>query len=293
MDALFEWGYLVIQGLQSYRNPFFDLLFQLLTLTGDVEFYLILLPTVYWMVNKRLGTHFAVLFVFSTYINLYLKALLNQPRPSASRVAVWHESSSGGGLPSGHTQNATVLWGFLAKRWPQRWFQALMVFLIVGAGISRIYFGVHFPHDVLAGWALGLMVLAVYFKLASPIEQWLGKQALPVQIILPTTLTVLLLLFFNDENITNLMAAFFGLALGVPLEVAYVQYQEQSGNWIKRLGRYLLGVVILILIWRGLKPFLPDDFLGNFIRYGLIGFWIALGAPWLFVKSKLAEGGDG
>jgi len=289
MEFLFEWGYLFIQGLQAYRNPFFDLLFQLLTFTGNVEFYLILLPTCYWMINKRLGTHFAVLFFASTYINLYLKVVVNQPRPSASRVTVLGGQPLGGGLPSGHAQNAMVLWGFLGKTFQKGWFQLIMGLLIVGVGMSRLYLGVHFPHDVLAGWAIGLIVLFLYFKLAPSIETWLSQQTLPVQMIVPTVLSVLLILLFNDEDIVDLVAAFCGLGLGVPLELAKVQYEEHSGSWAQRLARYLLGLVVLILIWRGLKPFLPDDTLGNFIRYALIGFWIAFGAPWAFVKSRLAE----
>ena len=288
MEFLFEWGYFFIQGLQAYRNPFFDLFFQLLTFMGNVEFYLILLPTFYWMINKRLGTHFAVLFVASTYINLYLKYTFNQPRPSANRVTVLGAESLEPSLPSGHAQNAMVLWGFLGKTFQTGWFQALMIFLIIGVGISRLYLGVHFPHDVLAGWGVGLIVLFLYFKLAPPIETWFSQQTLPIQMIVPTALSILLLLLFNNEDVTDLVGAFCGLGLGVPLEVAKVQYKEHNGSWAQRLARYLLGLVVLILIWRGLKPFLPDDTLGNFIRYGFIGFWIAFGAPWAFVKSGLA-----
>lgn len=291
MEFLFEWGYLFIQSLQSYRNPFFDLLFQLLTFTGNIEFYLIFLPTCYWMINKRLGTHFAVLFVTSTYINFYLKYTINQPRPSASRVTILSgtEQSIEPGLPSGHAQNGMTLWGFFGKKWRKRWVQAIMAFLIVGGGISRLYLGAHFPHDVLVGWVVGLIILFLYFKLSPPIETWLSQQTVPLQMIVPTALSILLLLLFNHEDIVDLVATFCGLGLGVPLEIATVQYKEHSGSLLQRLARYLLGLVILILIWRGLKPFLPDDLIGNFIRYALIGFWIAFGAPWAFVKSGLAQ----
>lgn len=287
MDALFKWGYLVIQTLQAYHNPFFDLLFYILTFMGNEEFYVILIPIIYWMVNKRLGTRFAVLVIFSTYLNDFAKAIVSQPRPLPTQVNVLQESY-GGGLPSGHSQNAVVSWGFMAREYPKPWFRWLMGLLIVGIALSRVYLGVHFPHDVLAGWLLGALFLWLYVTVGTQIERWLAAQPLTRQIAIPATIVLLLILLFSAEAALKTMSTLFGLTISVPLERVSVRFKEHGGGWAKVITRLLLGLMIAILIWQGLKPlFLPLAEVGDFLRYALLGFWVGVGAPWLFVKSGL------
>jgi undecaprenyl-diphosphatase len=85
--------------------------------------------------------------------------------------ADWLTGASGYAFPSGHSTNAVLAWGLVvALLWP--WLAerrhrmtaigaAIVVTLVVGA--TRAYLGVHWPSDVLGGWALGcaLLTLAV------------------------------------------------------------------------------------------------------------------------------------
>lgn len=60
------------------------------------------------------------------------------------------------GFPSSHASNVAVvatLFSLNFRKWAPIW--VILAFLI---GVSRIYVGVHFPGDVLAGWGLGILV---------------------------------------------------------------------------------------------------------------------------------------
>jgi membrane-associated phospholipid phosphatase len=294
VDALIEWGYGVIATFQSLRNPVFDGLFHALTFLGEEEFYLVLVPILYWLVNKRLASRFAVLFLLSAYVNSVFKTLANQPRPSAERVEVLvHEES--GGLPSGHAQNAAVSWGLLAANRPQSWFRWAMVALIFGIGISRLYLGAHFPHDTLGGWLIGAVMLALFLALEPRIVAWLERQPLTVQVALPAGVALLLAVLHPVSAALSSMATLFGIAVGVPLERAQVRFRERGVSAQKLALRLLLGLVVALLIWRGLKPLLePLGHVGTFVRYALLGLWLSVGGPWLFVRTGLAlrEEGD-
>ena len=68
-----------------------------------------------------------------------------------------------------------------------------------------------------------------------------------------------------------------------------------DGVWWKKAVGYISGVAILIGIWVGLKVVfggLEPAGLFRFIRYGLVGLWGGVGAPWMFVKLKLAVKND-
>ncbi|MFH9550408.1 phosphatase PAP2 family protein [Streptomyces sp. NBC_00377] len=101
-----------------------------------------------------------------TLIQQALKAGVGRARP------VWPDpvdSAHYAAYPSGHALTATVVFGLLL--WllhrhgasPVLWRTALAVALVsvVGVGLTRIWLGVHWPSDVLGGWLLGAMLVAL------------------------------------------------------------------------------------------------------------------------------------
>jgi len=101
MESILNWGIDVVLWFQQF-SPALDLPFKVLTSLGDKEFYLILMPLVYWCVSRRTGARLFLLLLISACLNEAAKLLADQPRPFNydPRVKkIVHEDS--GGLPSG------------------------------------------------------------------------------------------------------------------------------------------------------------------------------------------------
>ncbi|MFV1859084.1 MAG: phosphatase PAP2 family protein [Anaerolineales bacterium] len=293
MDPILEWGLEVIVAFQTLRSPALDAFFQGVTFLGDAEFYLLLAPIIIWCVNYRLGARLGILLLFSSYINQALKSTLMQPRPCDLRPEVCIVQAEGYGIPSGHAQNAIVFWGVLAhgvaKAWA--WIAAILLMLLIG--LSRIYLGVHFPTDVFAGWAIGIVILGTYVALGKRTETWLGGLSLPVQVLVATAVPLVLLALQPNDVMVQVTGAFAGIAVGVALGLRYLDFDAGGAIW-KRALRFLLGVAVVASIYFGLRFIFPGEgeslyAVFRFIRYGLVGLWISLGAPWLFLRLGLAD----
>jgi membrane-associated phospholipid phosphatase len=293
MDPILEWGIEVIVAVQSIRSPLLDAFFQGVTFLGNAEFYLLLAPIIVWCVNYKLGARVGLLMLFSSYINESLKNLFMQPRPCEPRPDICIDHAEGYGIPSGHAQNAVVFWGIIAQWIGTAWGWIVAILLMLLIGVSRIYLGVHFPTDVLLGWAIGIVILGTYLIIGKRIEAWLSGLSLSIQILLALALPLLLLAIQPNDVMVQITGAFLGIAVGVALTMRYLEFDASGLIW-KRAVRFLLGVVVVAAIYFGLRLAFPGEgeslyAVFRFVRYGLVGLWISLGAPWLFLRLNLAE----
>ena len=91
-------------------------------------------------------------------LNQVVKFLFQRPRPTISHLVL----QGGYSFPSGHSMASTICYGGIAfliicltKRKWIKWLACLFAIILVSIiGLSRIYLGVHFPSDVLAGFCL-------------------------------------------------------------------------------------------------------------------------------------------
>jgi membrane-associated phospholipid phosphatase len=294
MEAVWQWGLDFIRAVQSVHGPGLDIVFKAITFLGEEDFFFIILPLILWCVDFAFGVRLAFFFLFSTCLNSVAKGLIDHPRPCDLDPEVkLHDYTGRYGLPSGHSQSAVVLWGAIASYARKRWVWAVAILLMVLIGFSRIYLGVHFPTDVLGGWMLGGILLAFYLLLVPRIEAWLKRMGLGVRLALVVVIPLVLVLIFPSSDSVSAMGVFLGAGVGIVLMGRWMPFSAAGPLW-QRAVRLLIGAAVLLALRFGLKAIFPDEgealyVLMRFVRYMVVGLWATLGAPWLFVKLKLAS----
>lgn len=292
---------------------------------GDEEFYLFIMPAIFWCFDSRLGFRLGMLLMFSNGINGSIKILFHSPRPfwvSDQVVAYVQETSFG--VPSGHSQHAVVMWGYLASLVKKAWIRWLLILVFVFVGLSRIYLGAHFILDVLVGWFIGGILLFSFIylekKFSNQISLWKDNKKICAAFLVSFILIILAVLIVQinsnwqfsplyQENINRVFegeainplaldgvitasAAWLGIVIGVILISRTIPLGRITSTNVKKLVRFIIGLIGVMILWAGLSSIFPDDipFISEslrFVRYFLVGFWIAGGAPYLFKRLNL------
>jgi undecaprenyl-diphosphatase len=307
-SLLYEWvvsGEGFLRQLEAARVGWVTTLFHLFTFLGDEEFFLAALPAVYWLASKPLGRRLSYMLVFVFFINTGLKNLFALPRPPADLHLVSEDSY---GLPSGHAQGAVALWGYAAYWLRARgpWIWAVTGLMVLGIAFSRLYLGVHWPADTITGLVAGLLVLLLFIRAEPTARAWMERADPRLGLGGLALLSVLLVLAlpgdaygYPAENGATLMGLLLGMLLGFHYEERRVGFQV-AGTPLQFVGRYLLGIGLLMLFWLGLRLLfgMVDGGHGveialRFIRYACCGLAVAWWAPALFVRFGLAKGNVG
>lgn len=326
MEALFPFEIAIILFLQNLGSALAEVS-RLISTLGYEEFYMLVMPSLYWCLDSALGLRMAVLLLLSNGLNCILKVALHSPRPywlDAGVKGLTGESSFG--APSGHAQSAAVIWGLLAttrrKAW-EKWALIAIIFLI---GFSRIYLGVHFISDVLLGWLVGGLLLALVLKVERPLSAWLKQRSLSQLLGLALASSLLLIVVMvlpvlalgawqipgawvqnalasqpgtppdplNLEGVFTVAGTWLGMLAGVAWLYRNQGSFDTSGAPSQRLLRYVVGVAGIFILWFGLGRIFPNNadvlsFTLRYFRYTLVGLWISAVAPLLFQRMGLAR----
>lgn len=323
MDAIMQWGVDVVLALQTARGLVG--LMDFFTFLGKEEFFMLVMPALYWCVDSALGARLAVALIASEALNGLLKLAFHLPRPYwiDSRVrALGVETSYG--LPSGHAMDATVVWGFLAARAgvAQRWLAwaaALVVIFLIS--LSRVYLGVHFPTDVLGGWLFGGVLLWIVLRWEKPATAWLSRLSLAQQLGLAFGVSLLFLALAvgvraalsssidpaaweesaaaaappeDGESAINPRdpaegAARGGMVFGLGAALALASRGtgfDARGPWGKRAARFGVGLMGVLAFWLGLKHVFPTEPLLSAMAFRYIRY--ALTVFWVLYLAPLA-----
>lgn len=135
--------------------------------------YLIGIATILFIVikNKKIGIVIISNLGIVTILNQLLKRILQRPRPEEFRII----NESGYSFPSGHSMISMAFYGFLiyliyknVKNKYLKWsLITVLGILIISIGISRIYLGVHYTSDVVAGFLIAISYLIIYISMVN------------------------------------------------------------------------------------------------------------------------------
>lgn len=325
MEELLQWELAWIAWLQS-AGLWLAGAMQQVSRLGNEEFYLVLMPVLYWSVDAVLGARMAAMLLLSNGLNSAFKLLFHSPRPywiDPQIRALSAETSFG--IPSGHAMNASSIWGFLLTRLRQSGWRLALLVLILLIGFSRILLGMHFVSDVVAGWVLGALLLLLYLRLEQPVLRWAKRMNLGGQVLLALLsalglggLVLLAATALNNWQIpaqwlenslaavpeepidpTSLDGAFttagtwFGMFAGISWLFHRQGGYHAGGTLTQRVLRCLVGLVGVVFFWYGLGAIFPREadllsYALRFVRYSLLGLWVSALAPLLFRRLRLS-----
>lgn len=193
------------QAFFSVRSDWLDPLVIALTHLGDTKSIVIICLIL--LVLPKTRTHYgipaAAAAITASSFNHYLKSVFMRPRPDELNFLI---DQGGWSFPSGHSISALVVFGMLilliryyaktdictgicstchrrgkrsclagrsASSISRRTniLTALLLIPCFGIGLSRIYVGVHYPTDVLAGWCLGVIVICIVTEVMERIRE--------------------------------------------------------------------------------------------------------------------------
>lgn len=123
--------------------------------------------------NKKIGIVIGTNLVTITILNQLFKFILQRPRPTEYRII----NEVGYSFPSGHSMVSMAFYGlliyfiykYLKNKYLKSFLIILLSILIVMIGISRIYLGVHYTSDVIAGFLFSISYLIIYIKISNQI----------------------------------------------------------------------------------------------------------------------------
>jgi len=319
MNGLQEFGIQLIQLIQGL-SPTLDSVMEAFTFMGKIEFYMIFITFLYWIIDANLGFRVLMVLLSTDIIGMGLKHLFCQPRPYWIGDVKHFGVEMSYGIPSTHASDSLSVWAYVSYQMKKQWLWVISILIILLISFSRLYLGVHFPHDLVFGWLIGLVILFLFIFYGKKVSDGLKSKSTAYQIRIGFVISVLFILIgllvgsitkaspdpadwskFSTEarSLTfyfTLGGAFFGATTGYALMISKIKFKT-NGSIPQYIGRYLVGIVGVLICMYGLDfvfgVFAPDEsvvgFILRYIRYGATTFWAMFGAPWLFIKINLAD----
>lgn len=288
---------------------------QILSAIGSAGFYVPLLLVIYWCISPLTGARGLVMLMLSGVVNELGKLWTAEPRPYWTDPSVIPGTSvESFGMPSGHAQNAVVVWGVLAWSLGRRAAWVAAAVLALGIGWSRYALGVHSVGQILVGWGIGLALLAGAMAWERPLGRWWRAQSWAVRMITAVAPPLMLLLatamaargladdafprtwaeavrrtggegLRTSSDNAAAGAGFLAGCLAGMVPRAGVPPLGAVGGPLGALSRILAGLAPLVLLAAAylamvsvVPPFAPE----LFVLFAVAGLWAILGAPGVF-----------
>ncbi len=178
----------ILLALHRAASPALDLIFGFFTNMGSIAGVFILTAITFGILlwTKHLASGWLILIVVGggVMLNQVLKFFFQRPRPELWAITGVRPTTFS--FPSGHATASLCYFGvliwlgfrFLKSPLTKTGWTILMVFIIAMVGVSRMYFGVHYPTDVLAGYISGSFWLIAVLSSKSLYTQ-LRRQTTP------------------------------------------------------------------------------------------------------------------
>ena len=300
----FEWEVRLMEFLQNGMGPFLTTLASFISILGEQYVLVAVLGFIYWCWDKETGKRIGLNIMMGLVYNPYFKniAIRRRPyfdnptikclKPVEADADIYDIGAQGYSFPSGHSTNSLIIYGSVARFFRNKFTLIVGILLPLLVGISRFCLGVHYPTDVLCGWALGAVII---FVMPALLDKFKEKKLTLYAVIFCISLTGCLFCV-TDDYYTGL-GMMLGFFIGDIFEEKYVKFENT-----RNAGEIIVRLVICFAVFLGLNvglklPF-PKELLSSgtplafFIRaarYALTLFIIVGPLPMLFKHIRFGN----
>ena len=162
-------------------------------------------------------------------------------------------------FPSGHSANAASLCGSIARELRKKWVWILGTVMVLLIGLSRIAVGVHYPTDVLAGWAVGFAAVGFNILLEKKVKQEWMRYAILLAISLPG------IFWCTSRDYFTTLGLLIAAAVGFPYEEKHIGYRDT-----RSVPAMILRCIGALAIYYVLNTVLKMPFSKEFLDSGTL-----------------------
>jgi membrane-associated phospholipid phosphatase len=277
----------IVIFIQQLRSDFFDFFFTAASFALDMPMLILVFVILYWCVDKKYGVVFVVSFFVGSILNGLVKIIVRSPRPYDPRIEILYGDSTNNtyAFPSGHSQYASSFATGVslkvyrsAMRFKWTLYAASVLIALLG-GFSRLYLGVHFLEDVIAGLAMGvgLMLLLIWAISKIKNDLWYIAFLVPLYIIM---------IFQPDHQLYGFIGALTGVVVGSLIETRFIKMQHAKSKRVNIL-RVACGYPPTLGLF-AIRYFLfgGTHVVIDYFMMLAVGAYSLLLAPFLFTRLK-------
>ncbi len=265
----FNWEPQLMEWLQSVLGSFGAQIASLISTFGEEIVMVGIMGFIYWCIDKHWGLFLGINLTASVTWNPMVKNLVLRPRPYMVHDNVkclkpvdksgdiMDPLVQGWSFPSGHSCNAATVYGSMAFYKRKKWLIITAVIITLLVGISRFALGVHYPTDVLAGWALGIG--SVF--LVSWMQKVIRKDWVLYLILLATAIPGLF--YCTSTDYYSSLGMMIGTYIGAFVEKRWIHFENT-----RSIPRMIIRTIIGIGLFFGLNTVLKMPFTKEFLNSG-------------------------
>ena len=267
-----EWEVKLIESLQKAPEGLIRIFGSVFSFIGGEIGLLLIILIILFCWKKESGKRLALIIAaLHAWLGM-IKAVVLRPRPYMEHpdrirgIADFGKSAplddvaaQGYSFPSMHSASAMALFISLAKEVKKRWAWIGAIIIAILVGISRAMTGMHYPTDILAGWALGLAVVVIFTLLEKKINNEWVRHLILLASILPGVF------FVRTEEYYSSLGLMIGLIAAIHFDEKFVNFTDTQNIFAK-----ILRIVGAFALYFALNTLLKMPFSKEFLASGTL-----------------------
>ena len=229
----FQWEIDLIAWLQQVMGKAGSIAAKVMSFIGGETFMLLLMIVMLFCYRKESGKRVALTVLtagmwFPMIKNIVLRIRPYMAHQESIKVLQVTEADAdpmdiiqqGFSFPSGHSATSVAMFGSIARELRKKWMWTVAAAMALLIGLSRIAVGVHYPTDVLAGWAVGLAAVGFCILLEKKVKQEWLRYVILLAISLPG------IFWCTSRDYFTTLGLLIGAAAGFPYEAKHIGFRD-------------------------------------------------------------------